>query len=86
MNIGFLEKGKIMSSENYKLFREHKVEIFDMIYDTIERAPVPTSIDFFFGTETKEEREEFDKKMAEYLKIEEPKIREGFRKLGCDIK
>lgn len=70
-----------MSSEAYKLYRKHQVEIFDMIYDTIERAPVPDN----FGTETKEEREEFDKKMKNYLKIEEPKIKERFKELGFNI-
>ena len=27
-----------MSSKNYKLYRKHKVEIFDMIYDTYKMA------------------------------------------------
>jgi hypothetical protein len=71
-----------MSSENYKLYKKHQVEIFDMIYDTIERAPVPDDLAFYFGTETKEQREEFDKKMQEYLKIEEPKIKERFKEMG----
>lgn len=71
-----------MSSENYKLYKKHQVEIFDMIYDTIERAPVPDDLAFYFGTETKEQREEFDKKIQEYLKIEEPKIKERFKEMG----
>ena len=71
-----------MSNENYKLYRNHKVEIFDMIYDTIKRAPKPDSLSFYFGTETKEEKEEFDKKMQEYLKTEEPKIRERLKEMG----
>ena len=75
-----------MSSENYKLYRKHQVELFDIIYDTIKRAPVPPSLDFFFGTETKEEREEFDKEMREYLKIEEPKIRERLKEMGFGSK
>lgn len=73
-----------MSNEFYKLYREHRVELFDMIYDTIKRAPEPPSIDFFFGTETKEEREEFDKEMREYLKTEEPKIKERLKELGFE--
>lgn len=75
-----------MSNENYKLYRKHEAEIFDMIYDALERAPDPPSLNFFLGAETKEEREEFNKKMNEYLKIEEPKIRERFRKMGFEIK
>lgn len=75
-----------MNSENYKLYKKHQVEIFDMIYDTIERAPSPDVLVFFFGTETKAQREEFDKKMQEYLKIEEPKIKKRFKEMGFDIK
>jgi hypothetical protein len=71
-----------MCDKNYKLYRKHRVELFDMIYDTIQRAPVPDDLAFFFGTETKEQREEFDKKMEEYLKIEEPKIRERLKEMG----
>ena len=75
-----------MNSENYKLYRKHRVEIFDMVYDIIERAPVPDDLAFFFGTETKAQREEFDKKMQEYLKSEEPKIKERFKEMGFDNK
>ena len=75
-----------MSNENYKLYKKHRVELFDMIYDTIERAPKPDSLSFYFGTETKEEREEFDKKMQEYLKTEEPKIKEQLKEMGFGSK
>jgi hypothetical protein len=75
-----------MSNENYKWYRKHQAELFDMIYDVCQRAPVPDSISFFFGTETKEEREKFDKKTEEYLKIEEPKIKERLKELGFDSK
>lgn len=71
-----------MSSENYKLYRKHQVELFNMIYDVWERAPAKN----IFGFETEEEKKEYDKKMEEYLKIEEPKIRERFKELGFDIK
>lgn len=71
-----------MSSENYKLYKKHQVKIFDMVYDTIKRAPVPN----IFGFETKEEKEEYDKKMEEFLKLEEPKIKEQFKELGFEIK
>ena len=75
---------KYMNNENYKLYRKHQVELFDMIYDTIKRAPAPDDLAFFFGTETKKQREEFDKKIEEYLKTEEPKIRERLREMGFD--
>ena len=71
-----------MSSENYKLYKKHQAEIFNMIYDIFERAPIPN----IFGFETKEEKEEYDKKMEEFLKLEEPKIKEQFKELGFEIK
>ena len=73
-----------MCDKNYKLYREYRVELFNIIYDTIQRAPVPDDLAFFFGTETKEQKEEFDKKMEEYKKIEEPKIRERLKEMGFD--
>lgn len=75
-----------MNSENYKLYKKHQVEIFDMIYDVVKRAPHPDDLAFFFGAETKAQREEFDKKIQEYLKIEKPKIKEKFKEMGIDIK
>lgn len=75
-----------MSSKNYELYRKHQIEIFDMIYNTIKKAPALPSLDFFFGTESKEEREEFNKKMDEYLKIEEPKIKERLKEMGFGSK
>ena len=56
-----------MSSENYKLYKKYKVEIFDMICDIIERAPVPDDLAFLFGTATIEQREEFDTWKVKHL-------------------
>ena len=75
-----------MGNKNYEWYRKHRIEIFDMIYDTIKRAPAPNSLSFYFGTETKKEREEFDKKIEEFLKTEEPKIRERLKEMGFDGK
>ena len=75
-----------MSNENYKLFRKHQLEIFDMFYDICDRAPFPDDLDWFLGTETKAQREEFNKKMQEFIKIEEPKIKERFKEMGFDFK
>ena len=75
-----------MSNENYKLFRKHQLEIFDMFYDILDRATFIDDLDWFFGTETKAQREEFNKKMQEFIKIEEPKIKERFKEMGFDFK
>lgn len=73
------------NEENYKLYRKHKVDLFNMIEDVIDRAPKPDSLSFYFGTPTKEESKEFDKKMEEYLKKEKPKIKERLKEMGFDI-
>lgn len=72
-------------SEVYKLCRKHQVEIFDMIYDVYQRAPKQDPISVLFGYDTEEEKEEFDKKMEEYLNLEKPKIIERFKELGFNI-
>lgn len=72
-----------MSSENYKLYRKHKVEIFDMIYDVFERSPVVPDI---FGFKTEVEKQEDKKKMENYLKTEEQKFRERLKEMGFNSK
>lgn len=57
-----------------------------MFYDAFEKAPIPPTIGFFFGMGTNEEKEEFNKQMDEYLKIEKPKIIERYKEMGFEIK
>lgn len=56
-----------------------------MIYDVYQRAPKQDPISVLFGYDTEEEKEEFDKKMEEYLNLEKPKIIERFKELGFNI-
>ena len=70
------------NNETYKLYKKHQVEIFDMIYDVYQRAPTRDPLKVLFDCETEEEKEEFNKKMDDYLKSEEPKIKEKLRELG----
>ena len=65
-----------MYSENYKLYRKHKQEIFEIYYDMYRNAP-PLSI---FATE--EEKEEHKKQMDEYLESRRPEIVSRLRELG----
>ena len=65
-----------MHSENYKLYRKHKTELFEMVYDTCRNAP-PLPI---FATE--EEKEEHKKKMDEYLESIKPEIVSKLKALG----
>lgn len=71
-----------MDNEIYKLYSKNKVEIFDIIDDVVRRAPQRDPMAFLFGYETEADEEEFKKKTEEYLKLEEPKIREKLKELG----
>ena len=65
-----------MHSENYKLYRKHKTELFEIVYEAFLNAP-PLSI---FATE--EEKEEHKKKMDEYLKSIKPEVLDKLKTLG----
>lgn len=65
-----------MYSENYKLYRKHKQEIFEIYYDTCRNAP-PLPI---FATE--EQKAEHKKQMDEYLESRRPEIVSRLRELG----
>lgn len=65
-----------MISENYKLYRMHKTELFEMIYEVYRNAP-PLPL---FATE--EEKAEHKKKMDEYLESRKPEIVSKLKALG----
>ena len=67
-----------MDSKNCKLYRMNKTELFEMIYDLYRNAP-PLSP---FGFATKEEEEEYSKKMNEYLESRRPEIVSKLKELG----
>lgn len=71
-----------MSSDAYKLYKKHEVEIFEIFEDILIRSP-KTPI---FGFETKEEEDAFDKMIDQYWEEEEPKIKEKLRIMGFDVK
>jgi len=64
------------ASENYKLYRKHKTELFEMVYDLCRNAP---SLPIFA---TEEEKDEHKKKMDEYLESIRPEIRSRLKALG----
>lgn len=67
-----------MNSENYKLYRKNKAEIFNMIYDVWTNAPVKPLL----GFSTQEEEEQYNKKLNEYLEKVKPEIVEHLKELG----
>ena len=70
------------NNENYKLFRKHQAEIFDIIWDVWDRAPDSKYSSLLFPPDNKEQIEQ---EMREYLKVEEPKIREKLLALGFSL-
>ena len=73
-----------MTSKNYELYRKHKADIFNMIYDTWERSPKPPTL--FPEWATEEETEQYEKELKEFSKQEKPKIYQQLKDLGFDLK
>lgn len=67
---------------NYKLFRIHQHEIFDMICNVINDAPHNPDV---FGTATAEEKEKYNKELNEYLDNKKPELIEKFIEMGFDF-
>ena len=65
-----------MSNDNYELYRRNKVDIFNMFYETWERAPILP----IFPTE--EEIKQHEKEVEEFAKQEKPKIYEKLKDMG----
>jgi hypothetical protein len=70
-----------MHSEVYKLYRKHKQEIFELIYDVCRNAPIKP----FWGFDTKEEEEKYNKALNEYLELQKPRIVSSFKEMGFRI-
>ena len=75
-----LIKPKSDASGNYKLYRKHKTELFEIVYDLYRNAP-PLSI---FGFATQEEEDEYNKKMNEYLESRKPEIMNRLKEMGFE--
>lgn len=67
---------------NYKLFRIHQHEIFEMICKVIDDAPPNPDV---FGTATVEEKEKYNKELNEYLDNKKPELIEKFIEMGFDF-
>lgn len=74
------------NEEAYKLYRAHKVELFEIIEDLIDRAPDPDILKVVFGCETEEDKAKYQKELQEYLDSEYPKLRENLKELGFESK
>lgn len=71
-----------MYSENYKLYRMHKTELQNMIFEVIENAPFNPDI---FGTATQEEKEQYNRELNEYLESRRPEIVSRLKELGFGV-
>jgi hypothetical protein len=71
-----------MYSENYKLYRMHKTEMQNMIFEVINGAPFNPDV---FGTATQEEKEQYNRELNEYLESRKPEIISKLRALGFGV-
>ena len=72
-----------LKDKNYELYKKHKVDIFNMVYDVFERSPEPP---VFFSLMTEEEKKQYEKELDAYLEIEKPKVTSRLKEMDFEIK
>ena len=75
-----------LKDKNYELYKKHKVDIFNMIYDVFERFPKPPVPFFFSNLMTEEEKIQYEKELNSFLEIEKPKVTNKLKEMGFEIK
>ena len=75
-----------MKDKNYELYKRHKVDIFNILYDVFERSPEPPVPFFFSNLMTEEEKIQYEKELNSYLEIEKPKVASKLKEMGFEIK
>ena len=75
-----------LKDKNYELYKKHKVDIFNMLYDLFERSPEPPVPFFFSNLMTEEEKIQHEKELDAYLEVEKPKVTSKLKEMGFEIK
>ena len=75
-----------LDNKNYKLYKRHKVDIFNILYDVFERSPEPPVPFFFSNLMTEEEKRQYKKELDTYLEVENPKVTSRLKEMGFKIK
>ena len=75
-----------LENKNYELYKRHKVDIFNMLYDVFERSPEPPVPFFFSNLMTEEEKRQYKKELDAYLEVEKPKVTSRLKEMGFEIK
>lgn len=71
-----------MVSKNYKLYRAHRAELQQILFELIENAPFNPDV---FDTATQEEKEKYNKELNEYLESRKPEIISKLKELGFGV-
>ena len=75
-----------LKDKNYELYKKHKVDIFNMVYDVFERSP-ESPIPFFISQlMTEEEKKQYEKELDAYLEVEKLKVTSKLKEMGFEIK
>ena len=67
-------------NKNKELFKKHRWEISEMIYKTLERAPIKPFLP------TLEEQQQYEKEVEAFVASEKPKILKKLVEMGFEIK
>ena len=71
-----------MISKIYKLYRTHRAELQQILFELIENAPFNPDV---FGTATQEEKEKYNKELNEYLESRRLEIISKLKELGFGV-
>ena len=71
-----------LKDKNYEMYKKHKVDIFNMLYDVFERSPEPPAPFFFSNLMTEEEKKQYGNELNAYLEVEKPKVTNKLKEMG----
>lgn len=71
---------------NERIYREHKSEVFEIIYDTFKRCPSPKDFSILFGFDNPEAEQTYIEELNQFLEQEKPEVKRKFKELGFRIK
>lgn len=73
-------------THNERVYRTHKQEVFEIIYDIFKRCPVPKDFSIIFGFDNPEEEQIYTEELKRFLEQEKPEVKRRFKELGFEIK
>ena len=76
-----------MGNKNYELYKQNKVDVFNIIYDVYNKIPMPFSFEIFpFCLINENEKMVLEEKNKDFLKIEIPILEQKLKNMGFEFR